>query len=164
MKKIIVSALLSGLSLAALADVNVGVTLSATGPAASLGIPEKNTIDLLPKTVAGQKVNYIVLDDASDTTTAVKNLRKLISEDKVGPEYSDLLLVGIYLDLRRASNSLAVLRDKTNQKRYKLRVGDRLGRLKVAQIRQKDVVFIVEDFGFERQETLSLTKREEETP
>jgi hypothetical protein len=87
----------------------------------------------------------------------------LITEDKVGPEYSDLLLVGIYLDLRRASNSLAVLRDKTNQKRYKLRVGDRLGRLKVAQIRQTDVVFTVEDIGFERQETLSLRKREAET-
>jgi hypothetical protein len=66
-----------------MADINVGVTLSATGPAASLGIPEKNTIDLLPKTIAGQKVNYIVLDDASDTTTAVKNAKKLISENKV---------------------------------------------------------------------------------
>ncbi|MEO8140144.1 MAG: hypothetical protein ABI742_10885 [Gemmatimonadota bacterium] len=88
----------------------------------------------------------------------------LISEDKVGPEFNDLLLVGVYLDLRRANNSVAVLRDKTNQKRYKLRVGDRLGRLKVAQIRQTDVVFTVEDIGFERQETLSLRKREEQTP
>ena len=65
------------------ADINVGVTLSATGPAASLGIPEKNTVALLPTTIAGQKVNYIVLDDASDTTTAVKNTRKLIAENKV---------------------------------------------------------------------------------
>ena len=88
----------------------------------------------------------------------------LITEDKVGPEFNDLLLVGVYLDLRRASNSVVVLRDKTNQKRYKLRVGDRLGRLKVAQIRQTDVVFTVEDIGFERQETLSLRKREEQTP
>jgi hypothetical protein len=88
----------------------------------------------------------------------------LITEDRVGPEFNDLLLVGVYLDLRRASNSVAVLRDKTNQKRYKLRVGDRLGRLKVAQIRQTDVVFTVEDIGFERQETLSLRKREEQTP
>ena len=68
---------------AALADINVGVTVSATGPAASLGIPEKNTIDLMPRTIAGQKINYIVLDDASDTTKAVANTRKLISEDKV---------------------------------------------------------------------------------
>lgn len=65
------------------ADVNVGVTLSATGPAASLGIPEKNTIALMPQTIGGEKVNYIVLDDASDTTTAVSNTRKLITESKV---------------------------------------------------------------------------------
>jgi branched-chain amino acid transport system substrate-binding protein len=66
------------------ADINVGVTLSATGPAASLGIPEKNTFEMLGNpTVGGQKVNFIVLDDKSDTTEAVKNIRKLISEDKV---------------------------------------------------------------------------------
>ncbi|MEO6031223.1 MAG: ABC transporter substrate-binding protein, partial [Burkholderiaceae bacterium] len=65
------------------ADVNVGVTLSATGPAASLGIPEKNTIALMPKSIGGEKINYIVLDDASDTTKAVSNTRKLITEDKV---------------------------------------------------------------------------------
>jgi len=64
-------------------DIKVGVTLSATGPAASLGIPERNTFALVPQTIAGRKIQYIVLDDASDTTTAVKNTRKLISEDKV---------------------------------------------------------------------------------
>jgi branched-chain amino acid transport system substrate-binding protein len=67
----------------ALADINVGVTVSTTGPAASLGVPEKNTIALMPKTIAGQKINYIVLDDASDTTAAVSNARKLIIENKV---------------------------------------------------------------------------------
>ena len=78
-------ALAAALVAAALAhaDVNVGVTLSATGPAASLGIPEKNTIALLPQTIGGQKINYIVLDDASDTTQAVSNTRKLITESKV---------------------------------------------------------------------------------
>ncbi len=70
-------------ALPAQADINVGVTLSATGPAASLGIPEKNTFELLPTTIAGQKINWIVLDDASDTTKAVTNTKKLISEDKV---------------------------------------------------------------------------------
>lgn len=83
MKKTMLAALLGALSFASSAEVNVGVTLSATGPAASLGIPEKNTIDLLPRSIAGQKINYIVLDDASDTTTAVKNARKLISESKI---------------------------------------------------------------------------------
>ena len=56
----------------AFADVKVGIVVAATGPAASLGIPQKNTATLLPKEMAGQKVEYIVLDDASDTTTAVQ--------------------------------------------------------------------------------------------
>ena len=79
----VAGAALMALGGAARADINVGVTVSATGPAASLGIPEKNTFALMPKTIAGQKVNYIVLDDASDTTTAVANTRKLITEHKV---------------------------------------------------------------------------------
>lgn len=69
------------------AQIKVGVTLSATGPAASLGIPQKNTVALLPRQIAGKSVEYIVLDDASDSTSAVRNARKLISEQKV-----DLLL------------------------------------------------------------------------
>lgn len=64
------------------ADITVGVVVSATGPAASLGIPEKNTVALMPQTMGGEKVNYIILDDASDTTAAVSNTRKLISESK----------------------------------------------------------------------------------
>ncbi len=79
---LVFAAALAAASLAQ-ADIKVGVTLSATGPAASLGIPEKNTIALMPKTIGGEKVNYIVLDDASDTTQAVSNTRKLITEEKV---------------------------------------------------------------------------------
>jgi branched-chain amino acid transport system substrate-binding protein len=75
------AALTAGL---ALADINIGVTLSATGPAASLGIPEKNTLEMIgAPTIGGQKIRFIVLDDKSDTTEAVKNTRNLISEDKV---------------------------------------------------------------------------------
>ena len=76
-------AVAAALSLPAAAQVKVGVTLSTTGPAVSLGIPEKNTIALLPKTIAGQTIEYIVLDDASDSSAAVVNTRKLISESKV---------------------------------------------------------------------------------
>ncbi|MCX7166804.1 MAG: ABC transporter substrate-binding protein [Rhodocyclales bacterium] len=65
------------------ADVTIGVSVSATGPAASLGIPEKQTFALLPQTIGGEKVKYIVLDDATDPSTAVKNARKLTGEDKV---------------------------------------------------------------------------------
>ena len=67
----------------AIAQVKIGVTLSTTGPAASLGIPEKNTIALLPQQIAGKSVQYIVLDDATDTSKAVQNTHKLIDEDHV---------------------------------------------------------------------------------
>lgn len=68
---------------AAHADVTVGVTLGATGPGASLGIHYKNAFQLMPKTLGGQPVKYIILEDGSDATNAGKNARKLISEDNV---------------------------------------------------------------------------------
>ncbi|HEY4068487.1 MAG TPA: ABC transporter substrate-binding protein [Burkholderiaceae bacterium] len=83
MKKLIALALLSLASAAAFAQIKIGVTLSTTGPAVSLGIPEKNTVALLPKTIAGKSVEYIVLDDASDSSAAVVNTRRLTLEDKV---------------------------------------------------------------------------------
>jgi hypothetical protein len=73
--------------------------------------------------------------------------------------------VGVYLDLRTPSNNVVVLREKgTTGKRHKMRVGDQLGRSRLTQIRRRDAVFTIQDFGFERQETLSLRKQEVETP
>lgn len=74
---------LAGLVSAAQAQVNVGITVSQTGPAAALGIPQKNSVPMLPKEVAGQKIEYIVLDDATDPTKAVANARKMIAENKI---------------------------------------------------------------------------------
>ena len=65
------------------AQVHVGVTVSETGPAAALGIPQQKTVAQLPREVAGQKIDYIVLDDATDPTKAVANARKMIAEDKI---------------------------------------------------------------------------------
>lgn len=67
----------------ALAQIKIGVTISTTGPAASLGIPEKNAFAIAPREIAGKKIEWIVLDDASDPVAAVKNARKFTSEDKV---------------------------------------------------------------------------------
>jgi branched-chain amino acid transport system substrate-binding protein len=64
-------------------EITVGVTISATGPAAALGIPIKNTIDLLPTEIGGVKVKVIQLDDAGDPTTATTNARRLITESKI---------------------------------------------------------------------------------
>ena len=68
---------------AALADINVGVVLSLTGPGSGLGIPMQKQLALFPKEIAGEKVNLIVLDDASDPGKGVSNTRRLITEDKV---------------------------------------------------------------------------------
>ena len=67
----------------ALADIRIGVIASSTGPTAVVGIPQKNTVALLPTEIGGQKVEYLVLDDASDPTNAVTSVKKLISENKV---------------------------------------------------------------------------------
>lgn len=88
----------------------------------------------------------------------------LIKSAHAGPEIADLQLVAIYEDLRYSGNSIAVLREKSTGKRYKLRQGEQIGRLRVTQVRSKDVVFTIQDFGFERQETLSLRKQEDVTP
>ena len=89
----------------------------------------------------------------------------LLNTASVGPELPDLALVAIYVDHGDANRSVAVLRERVGGKRFNLHAGDRLGRLRVAAIRERDVDFIVDDFGTERRETLSLRKLlENETP
>ena len=67
----------------ALAEVTIGVSVGSTGPGASLGVHLRNTFSLLPKTLGGEPVKYVILDDASDPTNAAKNARKLVTEDRV---------------------------------------------------------------------------------
>ncbi|WP_236002587.1 ABC transporter substrate-binding protein [Paraburkholderia elongata] len=78
----IVGVHVAGVALAGEEPVTVGVTLSSTGPGASLGIPERQTISMLPATLGGRAVRYVLLDDGSDPSTAAKNARKLATEDK----------------------------------------------------------------------------------
>ena len=66
-----------------LADITIGVSISLTGPTSALGIPTRNAIELWPKTIAGEMLNIIMLDDATDPTLGVKNARRFITEDKV---------------------------------------------------------------------------------
>ncbi|MGY3239773.1 MULTISPECIES: ABC transporter substrate-binding protein [unclassified Bradyrhizobium] len=65
------------------ADINVGILLSATGPAAAIGSAERNGTAFGPAEIAGKKVNYLFLDEASDVTAAVSALRKLHEESKI---------------------------------------------------------------------------------
>jgi len=83
-----VAPIVCGVSLAlccvsASAQIKIGVSISTTGPAAAIGASSKNAMLLWPKEIAGQKVEYTILDDASDPTNAVRNVRKLTAEEHV---------------------------------------------------------------------------------
>ena len=80
---VLASALLALATADAHAQIHVGVVVSETGPAAALGIPQKNTVAQLPREIAGQSVEYTVLDDATDPTKAVADARKLVAENAI---------------------------------------------------------------------------------
>jgi len=84
----------------------------------------------------------------------------LLRSGDIRPLLSDLKLVGIYYDGRYPGRSVAVLRDVTNAKIYRVKTGEIIGRLKVTTIRTREIVFTVQEFGFERQESLQLAKQE----
>ena len=99
-KKIALAAVMASIfAVPAMAQVNIGITVSATGPAAALGQPQRNTAQLLPETVGGEKANYILLDDATDPTGASRNAARMVEENNVD------VLVGS----STVSNTLAVV-------------------------------------------------------
>jgi len=82
--RIACAALLFAFTLApASAQIRIGLMVSATGPTSAIGIPQKNTGDILPRTMGGQNVEYISLEDGGDATRAVQNVKKLIAENNV---------------------------------------------------------------------------------
>ncbi|PKO65243.1 MAG: branched-chain amino acid ABC transporter substrate-binding protein, partial [Betaproteobacteria bacterium HGW-Betaproteobacteria-16] len=81
--KTLVALAITTLAGAAQADINIGVSLALTGPGSGLGIPMQNQFKLFPKTIAGEKVNLIILDDATDPGKGAANARRFVTEDKV---------------------------------------------------------------------------------
>lgn len=77
---LLIGALFAGTSHA---QVKIGVVSSSTGPIAMVGIPQKNTVPLMPTKAGGQSIRYIPLDDGSDPTASVVAIKKLISEENV---------------------------------------------------------------------------------
>ena len=73
----------SGLVSQAYADITIGVTVSSTGNGAALGIPLKNSVELWPTEIGGEKLKVIVLDDAGDPSIATTNARRFANDDKV---------------------------------------------------------------------------------
>ena len=80
---LILAACLALLPIRAMAQVRIGLMVSATGPTSAIGIPQKNTAELLPKKVGDATIEYFQLEDGGDTTRAVQNAKKLIGEDNV---------------------------------------------------------------------------------
>jgi len=81
--RLVVAAIALLCSTAAFGQVKVGLMVSATGPTSAIGIPQKNTGDMLPKKIGDATVEYIQLEDGGDTTRAVQNVKKLIQENNV---------------------------------------------------------------------------------
>lgn len=88
----------------------------------------------------------------------------LLQSDDVRPLIEDLRISSIAYDPRYPTASVAVLRDTIANQAYSVRVGDELGRLRVAEILPGEIVLIVTEFGSERQETLRQRQTQERTP
>ena len=80
---VVSAAVLAFCSFGAMAQMKVGVISSATGPTAVVGIPQRNTVPLLPKKIGDIDVTYAYYDDASDSTQSVALVKKLLTEEKV---------------------------------------------------------------------------------
>lgn len=80
----------------------------------------------------------------------------LMNTEELRPLLGDLKLVAVALD-PTGRNSVAVLRDVSTKEQYRVKVGQELGRMRVAAIRSKEVVFGIEEFGYSRQESLEMT-------
>ena len=79
----------------------------------------------------------------------------LLTTSDLKPLLTDLKLTGVAYD-PRGQNSVAVLRDVTSKEQYKVRVGQTIGRMRVAAIQPKAVIFTIEEFGYSRQELLPI--------
>ena len=151
---------------AAAADSGASSTLAATAAGADSTGSDSVTVAEAALADSIQKAREIeVMRETFAYAGGTRDpFSSLINSSKTGPEIADLDLVGVYQDLRSTDNSVVILREKVTAKRHKMRVGDQLGRARLVQIRPRDAVFTIRDFGFERQETLSLRKQEVETP
>ena len=151
---------------ATVADTGASSTLAATTPAPDSAAAD--TVSLTDAAVADSIRRAREIEVMRETFAYSGGSRdpfaSLLNTSATGPEIGNLDLVGVYQNLRNSDNSIVVLREKATAKRYKLRVGDQLGRARLVQIRPRDAVFTIRDFGYERQETLSLRKQEVETP
>ncbi len=140
----------------------------ATPPPEETAVPEE-TAQAAPGAQAAEEPQG---EDRTDLVREVFSFRgsgrdpfiSLLRSGDVRPLLEDLRVTAINFNPRYPSASVAVLRDTTVQQRYTVRVGDELGRLRIAAIRESEVMVIIEEFGVERQRIIRMRRRQEEQP
>jgi hypothetical protein len=111
--------------------------------------PPLPAVDTTPKVLINREVFQYEGDGRRDPFVS------LLTTAELKPLFNDLKLVGVAYD-PRGQNSVAVLRDVTSKEQYKVRVGQTIGRMRVAAIQPKAVIFTIEEFGYSRQELLPI--------
>ena len=133
------------------------LTVSNSGPQPSTSGPRPTTVapvpspvrDSTPKVLISREVFSYEGDGRRDPFVS------LLTTADLRPLLADLKLVGVAYD-PRGQTSVAVLRDVTSKDQYRVKVGQTLGRMRVAAIQPKAVIFTIEEFGYSRQELLSI--------
>jgi hypothetical protein len=122
-------------------------TVSAAAPTAKAPAPSASPVDTMPRVLINREVFQYDGDGRRDPFVS------LLTTSDLRPLLNDLKLVAVAFD-PRGQNSVAVLRDVTSKDQYRVRVGQTIGRMRVAAIQEKAVIFTIEEFGYSRQEIL----------
>lgn len=147
---VLVAALASGASAQARAQAAARPKASnAAKPpvTAKASTPAPVAADTAPKVLINREVFQYAGDGRRDPFVS------LLTTTDLRPLLNDLKLVAVAFD-PRGQNSVAVLRDVTSKDQYRVRVGQTIGRMRVAAIQEKAVIFTIEEFGYSRQEIL----------
>jgi hypothetical protein len=121
----------------------------ANTSAAVRPVPATAAADTAPKVLINREVFQYDGDGRRDPFVS------LLTTSDLRPLLADLKLVAVAYD-PRGQNSVAVLRDATSKTQYKVKVGQTIGRMRVAAIQEKAVIFTIEEFGYSRQELLPI--------
>jgi hypothetical protein len=122
---------------------------AASAPKGALPLPTAPAADTAPRVLINREVFQYEGDGRRDPFVS------LLTTSDLKPLLTDLKLVGVAYD-PRGQNSVAVLRDVTSKDQYRVRVGQTIGRMRVAAIQPKAVIFTIEEFGYSRQELLPI--------
>jgi Tfp pilus assembly protein PilP len=136
---------------AAKPNPNTAAKPAATKPATPAPAAAKAPVpaDTTPRVLINREIFQYDGDGRRDPFVS------LLTTSDLRPLLNDLKLVAVAYD-PRGQNSVAVLRDATSKSQYRVRVGQTIGRMRVAAIQEKAVIFTIEEFGYSRQELLPI--------